>query len=619
MNLNKLFITLSLLFVILIFTSYKYSESKEIGFNNSKILNDAKNIFDKNLTFRKWIAIHGGVYVPITKKTPSNPYLEYVANRDITTTTGLKFTLMNPAYALREFMHEFEGPRGEKSKMISLKLINPNNAPDDFEKEALTILGLKNKSSEIFKKIKNSNNQMELRYVKSLVVEKACLKCHSHKNYQNYKIGDIRGGISITLPLKRYEISLAKDLEYLQKIHLIALALGLVFLCLIYFYLKRQQTKELILNNHLKDIYNIFNNGNIVLFRWNNDATWSIDYVSDNVGKVFGYTKNDFMSGDINYASIIDKRDIEMVNEDVKIASKNGVVNFGHKPYRVKKKDGTIIWVNDSSQVIRDENSKIIFYVGYIQDITKQQNQEEILKQKIDEALKENTKQLQTLQQQSKMASMGEMIGAIAHQWRQPLNEIGLSIQNLKYDYQENAINEEFIHDFISSNKKTIMFMSHTIDDFRSFFRLDKEKKSFPVKEITKSVISMLHAQLNTHNIKVIIQGDEFEYYGFQSEYQQVILNILNNAKDAFEENNIQEPTIKIVLNKNEITICDNAGGISDDVIQRVFEPYFTTKEQGKGTGMGLYMSKMIIEDNMGGKLSVKNIDNGTCFYIEFD
>ena len=616
MNLNKLFATLSILFVLLILTSYKYSESKEIGFNNSKILNDTKNIFDKNLTFRKWIAMHGGVYVPITKKTPSNPYLKYVANRDITTTTGLKLTLMNPAYALREFMHEFKGSRGEKGKMISLKLINPDNEADDFEREALTILGQKKESSEIFKKIKNSNNQMELRYVKSLVIKKSCLKCHSH---QNYKIGDIRGGISIILPLKRYEISLAKDLEYLQKIHLIALALGLAFLYLIYLYLKRQETKKIILNNHLKDIYNIFNNGNIVLFRWNNDATWSIDYVSDNVSKVFGYTKDDFMSGDINYASIIDKRDIDMVNEDVKKASKSGGVNFNHQPYRVKRKDGTIIWVHDSSQVIKDEKSNIIFYVGYIQDITKQQNQEEILKQRIDEALKENTKQLQALQQQTKMASMGEMIGAIAHQWRQPLNELGLSIQNLKYDYKENAIDEEFIQDFITSNKKTIMFMSNTIDDFRGFFRLDKEKKSFQVKDTTKSVISMLHAQLSSHNIKIIIEGDEFEYYGFQSEYQQVILNIINNAKDAFIENKIENPAIEITLNDNFINIKDNAGGIKEDVIKRIFEPYFTTKEQGKGTGMGMYMSKMIIEDNMDASLHVNNTKDGAEFRMEFN
>ena len=616
MNLDKLFIFLSIIFISLIFTSYKYSQSKEISFNNSKMLNDARNIFNKNLTFRKWVSMHGGVYVPITKQTPSNPYLANIPNRDIVTTDGLKFTLMNPAYALRQFMHEFEGSHGEKGKMISLKLVNPNNAPDNFEKQALLKLESKDKPSEVFQKIKNNNNKMELRYIKSLTVEEKCLKCHS---YQGYKVGDIRGAISIILPLKTYEDSLANDLSYLQKIHIIALSLGLLFLYIIFLYLKRQQLKEIKLNEHLKDMYNIFNRGNIVLFRWNNDSNWSIDYVSDNVDKIFGYTKDDFMNQKITYESIIDQRDMDMIKNHIEKASKSKVINFTHNPYRVKRKDGETIWVNDSSQIIRDKQSNIIFYVGYIQDITQQQNQEEILKQKIDEALSENTKQLQALQQQTKMASMGEMIGAIAHQWRQPLNEIGLSIQNLKYDYKAGIVDETFIDDFITSNKKTIMFMSNTIDDFRSFFRLDKEKKNFKVKETTQSVISMLYAQLNSNHIKISIEGDEFIYYGFQSEYQQVILNIINNAKDAFEEKHIKEPFIKIAIEINKITICDNAGGIPKDVIQRVFEPYFTTKEQGKGTGMGLYMSKMIIDNNMNSRLSVTNKDDGTCFIIELN
>jgi signal transduction histidine kinase len=240
------------------------------------------------------------------------------------------------------------------------------------------------------------------------------------------------------------------------------------------------------------------------------------------------------------------------------------------------------------------------------------------LEDKITKALEENTKQLQALQQQSKMASMGEMIGAIAHQWRQPLNTIGTSIQNLKYDYKEGLIDDEFLKEFIDKNKKTIKFMSKTIDDFRSFFRIDKEKVKFNVFEITNSVVNMQSAQLKNHHITVNVSGDEFEYIGLQSEYQQVVLNLITNAKDALIDNHIKNPIIDIKIEDNKIYVKDNAGGIPKDIIDRVFEPYFTTKEQGKGTGMGLYMSKMIIEDNMGGTLSVNNIDDGALFIIEF-
>ncbi|MEA1956562.1 MAG: DUF3365 domain-containing protein [Campylobacterota bacterium] len=615
MNLNKLFIGLGIVFILLIFASFKYSESKEIGFNHTEILNDVKSIVEKDLIFRKWIAMHGGVYVPITKKTPSNKYLSHIPNRDVLTTTGMELTLMNPAYALRQFMSEFKNSYGEKGKIVSLKLINPYNAPDNFEKIALQAFDKNNDLKEYYKKVKNYEGQLELRYVKPLITRKTCLKCHA---YQNYKVGDIRGGISIVLPLKKYNLSLEESLDYLKLIHIIALSLGMLFLYLTYLYLKKQQAKEMALSKQINEVYNIFNTGNIVLFRWNNDERLSIDFVSDNVSKILGYTKEEFMHEDIRYASIIDSRDIDFVKNEVLEASQKDVYNFTHKPYRVKIKNGKTIWVNDASQVILDEDGEIKFYVGYIQDITVQQNQETILKQKIDEALEENTKQLNALQQQSKMASMGEMIGAIAHQWRQPLNELSISIQNLKYDYKKDSIDEKFLKEFIGKNKKTISFMSKTIDDFRSFFRLDKEKNDFSVKETTEAVVTMLSAQIKTYNIEITIIGKEFIYCGFQSEYQQVILNIINNAKDAFIENKIQNPKIQIVLDNNKITLQDNAGGIPSDIIQRVFEPYFTTKEQGKGTGMGLYMSKMIIDDNMGAKLSVVNKDDGACFSIEF-
>ena len=241
------------------------------------------------------------------------------------------------------------------------------------------------------------------------------------------------------------------------------------------------------------------------------------------------------------------------------------------------------------------------------------------LENKVTDAILDIRQKDDALAQQSKLASMGEMIGAIAHQWRQPLNALTIQIQSLKYNYKNNEINEEFLSTFISKNKKTIQFMSNTIDDFRNFFRVDKEKSRFNLKQTIESVVSMQESQLINHDIKLNIRGIEFEYFGLKSEFQQVILNIINNSKDAFIENNINNAEINITLLKDEktITIQDNAGGIPDDVIKRVFEPYFTTKEQGKGTGMGLYMSKMIIVDNMNSILEVENKNSGALFTIK--
>lgn len=244
---------------------------------------------------------------------------------------------------------------------------------------------------------------------------------------------------------------------------------------------------------------------------------------------------------------------------------------------------------------------------------------QDTLEETVIEKTNENLKQMEILQQQSKLAQMGEMIGAIAHQWRQPLNVITTGIQNLKYDYKDGKLNdEEFIKNFISENKKTIKFMSNTIDDFRCFFRTDKEKIDFKVKETIQSVLAMQSSQLKSHKIVVELLGDEFIYYGLQSEFQQVILNILNNAKDALIENDIENKLLTISISPNKVTIQDNAGGIPDEILPRVFEPYFTTKEQGKGTGIGLYISKLIIESNMSSLLEVENNNDGALFTIKF-
>jgi len=233
---------------------------------------------------------------------------------------------------------------------------------------------------------------------------------------------------------------------------------------------------------------------------------------------------------------------------------------------------------------------------------------------------KEIVEQQGILLQQSKLASMGEMIGAIAHQWRQPLNVLGTSIQNLEYDFLDGYLkDEEYIDSFIESNKKTIMFMSQTIDDFRNFFRVEKEKVEFGVKEATKSIINMQSAQLKEHNINLELSGDNFNYFGLQSEYQQVILNLISNAKDILLEKKINNPVINIHFENKRIHLLDNGGGIPQEILDRVFEPYFTTKEQGKGTGMGLYMSKMIIEKNMGGILKALNKNDGAEFIIDFN
>jgi len=235
---------------------------------------------------------------------------------------------------------------------------------------------------------------------------------------------------------------------------------------------------------------------------------------------------------------------------------------------------------------------------------------------KIKEEVEKNQRINILMQEQAKLAAMGEMIGNIAHQWRQPLNALNINIQNLEDDYADGLIDKEFIAQFSQKTKKIINFMSDTIDDFRNFFRIDKLKSDFYAAEVIEEVLNIQSAILKDYNIEVCVDGDDFSVHGFKNEFGQVIMNILSNAKDAIVQRAVAKGKITIRLQKNKISISDNGGGIDDAIINRIFEPYFTTKEPGKGTGMGLYMSKVIIENNMNGKLSIIPQSDGTTFEI---
>lgn len=227
------------------------------------------------------------------------------------------------------------------------------------------------------------------------------------------------------------------------------------------------------------------------------------------------------------------------------------------------------------------------------------------------------------LLEKTKLAAMGEMIGSIAHQWRRPLSTLHINIEMLEEDFKEKKIDQKFLEEFIKTNSQIIQYMSNTINDFQHFYKIDKEKRHFDVMDKIASVFDLKLNQLEENGIEIIKEGESFTVLGYPNEFQQVILNLISNAKDALIENNIKNPTIKIKVfsdtSKGYIQITDNAGGIKSTMIDKVFEPYFTTKEQNGGTGLGLYISKMIIEKNMQGTISASNVDKGVEVLITFN
>lgn len=236
-------------------------------------------------------------------------------------------------------------------------------------------------------------------------------------------------------------------------------------------------------------------------------------------------------------------------------------------------------------------------------------------------AMEELREKERLLVQQSRQAAMGEMIGNIAHQWRQPLNSLGLYIQELPIVYEVGGFTKEYLDETVEKSMQLVFHMSQTIDDFRNFFKPNKEKTSFPLKESVYRTISLIEKSFSDRRIEIRCNvGDEIHIEGYFNEFSQVLLNIMNNAKDAFVDRSIEEPILHVegLLQgkKAVITLTDNGGGVPEKILDNLFDPYFTTKGP-VGTGVGLFMSKVIVENSMNGKLSVRNTGNGAEFRIE--
>ena len=243
------------------------------------------------------------------------------------------------------------------------------------------------------------------------------------------------------------------------------------------------------------------------------------------------------------------------------------------------------------------------------------------LEKKIKEEVAKNREKDKLMFQQAKLASLGEMLGNISHQCRQPLMEINSLFLPIEGKITlDMPLDKEEILETIGKLNDITKYMSNTIDDFRDFFATDKEKIRFQLIEQINSTINIISGGLKTNNIKldIIIQKNP-EMIGYKNDYSQVLINIINNAKDNLIQRKIKNPYIKISIfeeNENIITtVEDNGGGIKVKPIEKIFEPFFTYEKIG-GSGIGLFMSKLIIEKNMNGKLLAENSSKGAFFKI---
>lgn len=292
-----------------------------------------------------------------------------------------------------------------------------------------------------------------------------------------------------------------------------------------------------------------------------------------------------------------------------------GAIDYITKPFqreellaRVKTHINLYALQNYLESLVEERTSELMRSKEVISELNQS------LEKKIEEELAKNREKDYLLIQQSRLAAMGEMIHNIAHQWRQPLNALSILLSNIKDDFEYKELTADSLAQDIGKAKQLLQKMSSTIDDFRDFFRPDKEANEFEVHKSIEDALTIMEAALKNNHIEVTTSlAHGITVHGFKNQLAQTILNIVANAKEIIAEKKVPNGRIEIYADKADdnavITITDNGGGIPEDVLPKIFDPYFSTKYTG--SGIGLYMSKIIIEHNFKGAINAENGENG--------
>ena len=628
---------------------------------------EARAAIERDALYRRWGSSHGGVYVPATPHTPPNPYLSHVPGRDISTPSGKQLTLVNPAYMTRQ-VNELAAEGSiflGRAHITSLKPLRPENAPDPWEKIALG--SFENGADEV-SAVVTLDGKPYLRLMRPFITEKPCMKCHAA---QGYVIGSIRGGISASIPIQPLVDAsrgqVIGSLVFHGMIWLLGLGITGTGARALFrsaeiqkrikedlhqqaFQLEeeigeRQMAQEALQESesHLRIVADFSSNWEY--WRLPDD---SFPYMSPSVTSLTGYHADEFGRDRNLIHTIIHPDDRAQFKQHVHKTDHHGQIL--PIEIRIVRKDGDLLWISHVCQQVFTPEGLPWGWRASNQDITERKLIEQELfeqtrrladevmeRETIQEKLEELNKSLeerinqavvdlrhkdQALIQQNRLAAMGEMINNIAHQWRQPLNNVGLIVQNLQYSFNAGTLTSDELKQDVGTAMDAILHMSRTIDDFRNFFHENKQKTSFFISKTVHQALEFVSAALENHNIRVELEDDAgVTAVGHQSEYAQVLLNILSNSRETSIERHITSPriTIRISGEHGHSVVCirDNCGGIADDVMPRIFDPYFTTRSPDKGTGIGLYMSKVIIEQNMNGRLTARNTEDGVEFRIE--
>jgi chemotaxis family two-component system sensor kinase Cph1 len=540
--------------------------------------------FNMDWALRLWGASHGGVYVPVSEKTPPNPFLKNVPERDIVTPSGRNLTLMNPAYMLRQMMHNYSDLYGVLGHITSLKPLRAETSPDDWEKSCLRSFegGIKETG-----KVASINAHPFFRLMKPLVTEKDCLKCHGN---QGYKVGDIRGGVSVSVPLDPYLASQQKEIVAQGVSFAIVWLLGLMGIAFFGRTLGRhaeehQKTEDLyttVVENSLTGIY-IMQEEKIV-------------FANQRFADIYGYSKEEIIGKDS--LDLVHPEDRPMIAE---VRQRRIEGKEAPKEYEARglKKNGELIY----------EGKPAI--LGNVLDVT-------ALK-KAEAAMKANAKELEM-----KNVELDNFASIASHDLREPLRKVQ-SFVNLLMSKHGQSLDDQG-KDYLRRMQSAAARMQALIESLLAFSHLTT--KSGPVQEINlrkvaEEALSNLEVQIE--ETKGVVEVDSLPTVRVDRlQMVQLFQNLIGNALKFHREG--VPPHVKIYSSggdeKNpapvEICIEDNGIGFDEKYLSRIFAPFerLHGKEQYQGVGMGLAICMKIVERHSGAITATSTIGAGSTFIV---
>lgn len=590
---------------------------------------EATRSFEKDQVYRRWAAGHGGVYVPVSKETPPNPYLSHIKNRDITTTSGQKLTLVNPAYMTRQAYEIGHKYYGHQNHITSLKPIRPENGPDSWETKALQAVEQGKTEVSEFAKIGGTDY---LRLMRPLRTEHSCLKCHAT---QGYKEGDLRGGISVSVPMEpRWKLmSLHATAIFIMSYGLVWL-LGLAGFG-VYAWQTGQQIRlrdqaEEALQNALTEYADLYNNALDMFVSADADTTQVIR-CNQTLLTTLGYSREEIIGRpvfDLYHPDCLD----EVKNNIFPTFYRTGTIT--NRELKLQCKDGSPLSVTLDLSAFRDKEGRIIQSRSVLHDISDRKwLQEQLI---INE----------------KMATIAGLAAGVAHEINTPLSGILQSIQliemGLDPEQEENRqlaakcgielanvrsyLQKKELDFFLNGIKESATTAAHIISDLLQFSRPRiSERAAVSLTDLIDHSIELAKAdyslkkEYNILNVEFIREysPDLPEVNCMAMEIEQVLINLIKNSCQAMAENGGPTAPHIIVRTKQRdemavIEVEDNGPGIEEKISLQIFDPFFTTKDIGKGTGLGLTVSYSIICDKHGGTLQLTSLpDKGTKTIIE--